>query len=150
MTDMVDEKDLRILDQLAENGRSSVVEVARALGLPRATVQERLRKMVASHLIRKFVAVPDYARIGRGVTAYVLVSFGAADRLTQRHVAETIARMPGVHEVSLITGAWDILVKVRASSVEEVGRLVVDRLRMTRGVERTETCVCFQSVLERP
>lgn len=149
MLTMVDDKDLQILQRLSENGRKTVVEIAKELGLPRATVQERLRKLVASRTIRKFVAIPDYARTGRGVTAYVLVSFGPADHLTQQQVAQTIARMPGVYEVALITGPWDILVKVRAASVEEIGRVVVDRLRMVRGAEKTQTCVCLQSILER-
>jgi DNA-binding Lrp family transcriptional regulator len=41
-----------------------------------------------------------------------------------------------------------MLLKVRAGSVEEIGRLVVDRLRAMRGIEKTETCVAFQTVKE--
>ena len=35
-----------------------------------------------------------------------------------------------------------------AGSVEEIGTLVVDRLRMMRGMEKTQTCVVFQTVKE--
>ena len=145
---MTDDKDLQILEELTADGRKSVVEMAKDLGLPLATVQERLRKMVASGLIRKFVAIPDYTKTGRGTTAYVLVSFSAADRVTQRSLAETIAKIPQVYEVSLIAGEWDILLKVRAGSVEEIGRLVIDQLRMTKGLGKTQTCVCFQTIKE--
>jgi len=48
----------------------------------------------------------------------------------------------------VISGEWDILLKVRAGSVEEIGALVVDRLRAMKGIEKTETCVAFQTIKE--
>ena len=145
---MMDQKDERILGELMRNGRKSVVEIADRLSLPRATVQERLTKMVRTGVIRQFAAVPDYAKIGKQVMAYVFVAFSNEGGLSQRRLAEEIARMPGIYEVSVISGEWDILLKVRASSVEEIGRLVVDRLRALRGIEKTETCVAFQAIKE--
>ena len=145
---MMDQKDERILGELMRNGRKSVVEIADRLSLPRATVQERLTKMVRTGVIRQFAAVPDYAKIGKQVMAYVFVAFSNEGGLSQRRLAEEIARMPGIYEVSVISGEWDILLKVRASSVEEIGRLLVDRLRALRGIEKTETCVAFQAIKE--
>jgi DNA-binding Lrp family transcriptional regulator len=145
---MIDDKDEKILRQLLEDGRKSVVDIAQELGLPRATVQERLRKMTDSGLIKKFVAIPDYSKIGKQVTAYVFVTFRSDGNVSQRSLAETISMIPGVYEVSVISGEWDILLKVRAGSVEDIGRLVVDRLRATKGIEKTETCVAFQTIKE--
>lgn len=45
-------------------------------------------------------------------------------------------------------GEWDILLKIRAGSVEEIGGLVVDRLRTIKGIEKTKTCVVFQMIKE--
>jgi len=143
---MIDSKDERILKELFENGRKSVVQVANDLGLPRATVQERLNKMIESGVIKKFAAIPDYSKIGKQVMAYVFVSFRGEENVSQRNLAEQISKIPGVYEVSVISGEWDILLKVRASSVEEIGSLSVDRLRMMKGIEKTETCVAFQTI----
>jgi DNA-binding Lrp family transcriptional regulator len=145
---MLDNKDAKILDELLDDGRKSVVEISDELGLPRATVQERLRKLVKSGVIRKFTAIPDYKRIGKEVTAYVFVTFTSEKNISQRSLAEQISRIPGVYEVSVISGEWDILLKVRAASVEEIGALVVDRLRAMKGIEKTETCVVFQTIKE--
>jgi len=145
---MMDTRDSRILDELIKDGRKSIVEIAKELDLPRATVQERLRKMVESGVIRRFVAIPDYSRIGKQVMAYVFVAFSNEGGLSQRKLAEEISRTPGVYEVSVISGEWDMLLKVRANSVEEIGKLVVDRLRAMRGIEKTETCVSFQTIKE--
>ena len=61
--------------------------------------------MMESGVIRKFVAIPDYSKIGKRVTAYVFVAFGGERRLSQRMLAEEIAKMPGVYEVSVIWGS---------------------------------------------
>ena len=145
---MMNSKDERILNELVKDGRKSVVQIASELDLPRATVQERLKKLVESGVIRRFVAVPDYSKIGRQVTAYVFVTFRSEEKISQHSLAEQISKIPGVYEVSVISGEWDILLKVRAGSVEEIGALVVDRLRAMKGIEKTETCVAFQTIKE--
>jgi len=145
---MLDEKDQRILAELLEDGRKSVVEISNDLQIPRATVQERLKGLVESGVIRKFAAIPDYSKIGKQVTALILVSFRSAERVSQRSLAEDISKIPGVHEVIVISGEWDIVLKVRAASVEEIGRLVLDKLRMMKGIEKTQTCVVFQTIKE--
>ena len=144
----MDAKDEQILGELIGDGRKSVVEIADELDLPRATVQERLKKIVESGVIRKFAAIPDYSKIGKQVMAYVFVTFSREGGLSQRKLAEEISKIPGVYEVSVISGEWDMLLKVRAGSVEEIGKLVVDRLRAMKGIEKTETCVAFQTVKE--
>ena len=145
---MLDEKDRSILEQLMNDGRKSVVEIASELNIPRATVQERIRRMIADNVIKKFTAILDYSRIGKDVTAYIFVSFSRESNVSQRTVAEEIARMSEVYEVSLISGEWDIILKARAGSVEEIGKLVIDRLRMMKGIEKTQTCVRFQTIKE--
>jgi len=145
---MLDTKDQRILAELMADGRKPVVEIADELQVPRATVQERMKRMVESGVIRKFVAVPDYSKLGKRVTAYILVSFRSEENVSQRGLALKIARLLEVHEVSVISGQWDIVVKVRADSVEDVGLFVTEKLRTMKGIEKTETCVCFESIKE--
>ena len=145
---MLQPKDEKILRLLLEDGRRSVVEISRELDLPRATVQERVRKLVDSGVISRFVAIPDYSKIGKQVTAYIFVSFRSEGSVSQRKLAEEVSRIPGVYEVAVISGEWDMLLKVRAASVEEIGKLVVDRLRAMKGVEKTQTCVAFQTIKE--
>jgi DNA-binding Lrp family transcriptional regulator len=143
----MDGKDIQILRILMHDARRSVVNIARELNLPRSTVNDRIRKMVKERIIKKFTTVPDYSKLGLGVKAYILVSF-RSDGINQHQLAEQIAKIDSVYEVSLISGEWDIIVKVRAPSVESIGRLVIDRLRSMKGVERTQTCVCFETLKE--
>jgi DNA-binding Lrp family transcriptional regulator len=54
--------------------------------------------------------------------------------------------MEGVQEVHLISGEYDILVKVRGASMQSIGSLVIDRIRKLKGVGRTLTCSSFAAV----
>jgi DNA-binding Lrp family transcriptional regulator len=145
---MLDDKDRKILLQLAGDGRKPVVEISNELGMPRATVQERIRKMTERGVIKRFTVIPDYGKIGKEVTAFILVGFSGDSNLSQRSLANEIAKIPEVYEISLISGEWDIILKVRAGSVSEIGTLVIDKLRMMRGIQKTQTCVCFQTIKE--
>ena len=145
---MLDDKDRKILLQLAGDGRKPVVEISNELGMPRATVQERIRKMIEKGVIKRFTVIPDYGKIGKEVKAFILVSFSGDSNLSQRSLANEIAKIPEVYEISLISGEWDIILKVRAGSVSEIGTLVIDKLRMMRGIQKTQTCVCFQTIKE--
>jgi DNA-binding Lrp family transcriptional regulator len=145
---LLDQKDMSIINCLMNDGRQSYVEISSKLGLPRATVQERVKKLLTSGVIKKFSVKLDYSKLGRGVTSYIFVSFSNEKQISQRKLAERIASIPNIFEVSVISGEWDILIKTRTSSVEEVGTMVIDTLRSMPGIQKTETCVSFLTIKE--
>lgn len=145
---MLDSKDRMILAELMKDSRKSTKAIAQQLGLPRATVHDRIRKMELRDAIMRYTAVPDYPQLDLGVTAFVLAQFDPEKGLSQRETCERIAKIPGVFEVHMISGEWDILLKLRCSSVEEVGTLVIERLREVKGVARTLTCASFGTIKE--
>ncbi len=146
----LDERDLKILKALMKDARKSYSELAEELGLPRTTVQEKVRRMVEKGYIKSFTAIPDYSKLGKPATAFVLISFTPMMDISQRELASMIAKMDNVYEVHLISGQWDMLLKVRAGSTEEVGKLVVDNLRGIKNISKTETCFVFYTAKEQP
>jgi len=145
---MLDEKDLAILRALQMDSRRTTKALAEELEIPRATVHERIRRMVQRGVIKRFTVALDHASVGEPVTAFILVSFLPTARVPQREVAQRIANLEGVHEVHLISGEYDMLVKVRGSSMEDIGSLAIDRIREIDGVGRTLTCASFSCVME--
>jgi len=148
MTNIMDEKDSAILQELMTDSRKTTKAIARELDIPRATVHDRIVKMEQRKIIRKYTAVPDFAQLGLGVTSFVLVQFEPKEGLSQRETAEEIAGLPGIFEVHMISGEYDMLLKVRGTSMEGIGKLVIDKLREVDGVARTLTCACFTTVKE--
>ncbi|MFH1448693.1 MAG: Lrp/AsnC family transcriptional regulator [Candidatus Micrarchaeota archaeon] len=147
---MYDEKNRLILRELKRNSRDSTAHISRRTHIPRVTVHERIRRMKEKGVIKRFTVMPDYRLIGLSTTAFVLVSYDPHSKPTQRQLAEKIAKIPNIYEVHILAGEWDMLLKVRAKSIEHVGKLVVDRLRETEGIGKTVTIPCFETIKEEP
>lgn len=142
----MDQKDRMIFDHLREKGRDKISDISNELNIPRITVYERIQNMVKRGTIKKFTIVPDYAEIGLPTVAFIYVLFDASSGSSQRELAKKIANFSEVEELYIITGEWDMLLKVRAPSVEEIGNFILDRLRSVAGVQRTETVTVFSVV----
>ena len=112
---MLDEKDRAILMELQKDARRSTKAIAKDLNIPRATVHERIKRMMDKGVIRGFTVIPDYAQLGEPVTAFVLVSFLPNNEVSQRELAGKIAGLVGVQEVHLISGEHDILIRSGAA-----------------------------------
>ncbi|MCJ7450787.1 MAG: Lrp/AsnC family transcriptional regulator [Candidatus Nanohaloarchaeota archaeon QJJ-9] len=145
---MVDEKDRRILDKLRENSRMPTTEISEKLGIARTTVHSRIEKMKEEEVIKKFTVRPDYSELGRGTTAFVLISFDPKAGVKQKETARQISEIGMVDGLHIISGEWDLLAKVRGESAEEIGDVVVEKLREIDGVEQSTTCVSFETILE--
>jgi len=144
----LDNIDLKLLKELKENARENIASLSRKVGIPRTTVHYRIKKLVEEGIIEKFTVKPNYKKLDLGTTAFILARYEPESGLSQREVAKRIAALDGVYEVHIIAGEWDLLIKVRAPTSEEVGKIVVDRLREIRGIGQTVTMVSFVTVKE--
>jgi DNA-binding Lrp family transcriptional regulator len=71
------------------------------------------------------------------LSAYVLI-------LTEvgkvAHFAQALSDLDGVQLAEDITGPYDIIAKIHASSLDRLGRLVASRIQAVDGITRTLTC----------
>jgi DNA-binding Lrp family transcriptional regulator len=149
----VDEKDLEILSLLQEDAKMSAREIGRRTDTPITTIYSRIKKLEETAIIKDYKPILDAGKLGAPTTAFILASFAyrtprVDEPLEQQHIAAEIADFQGVQEVHIISGNWDILVKVKAKDVTAVGDLILDRLRKVGGIEKTVTCVVFQTAKE--
>ena len=144
----MEEKDEIIIRKLRLDSSQPISELAADLQLPRTTVQERIKKLVQNGIIKRFTLQLDYAKIGKPVTAFILVSFLAGTGVSQKEAAQKIAEIPDIYEVHVISGDWDIIAKARGESIQSIGELVLDKIRNVKGVERTLTCTSFVTIKE--
>ena len=71
------------------------------------------------------------------VQAYILVQTDVGKAAS---VAESIARIEGVVLAEDVTGPYDVIARVEAETVDDLGRLVISRIQDTDGITRTLTC----------
>jgi len=149
----LDEKDSAILTLIQENSKLTAKQIAKKINAPITTVFAKIKRMEELGVIKEYRAIVTPEKLSAGTAAFILASVsyrakGDDAPISQRVVAEEIARFPEVQEVHIITGDWDLLVKLRAESVDAIGKFVVDKLRLIKGLEKTLTCMVFETVKE--
>jgi DNA-binding Lrp family transcriptional regulator len=71
------------------------------------------------------------------VQAYILIQTEVGKAAS---VAEQIAGISGVTLAEDVTGPYDVIARVEASNVDDLGRLVIAKLQDVPGITRTLTC----------
>ena len=153
MSAKLDEKDLAILALIQENSQLTAKQIAKRVNAPITTVFAKTKRMEEQGIIRGYRAILAPEKLNAGTAAFILASVSYRAKadgalVSQRDVAEEIAKFPEVQEVHIITGDWDLLVKARAEGVDAIGKFVVDKLRLISGLEKTLTCMVFETVKE--
>lgn len=153
MSAKLDEKDIRILNFLQKNCKLTTKTIAKQINSPITTVFAKIKRMEELGIIKGYKAILDSKKLGIGTTAFVFVSFsygmlGMEQPPSQREIATEISKFPEVQEVHIVTGDWDILIKIKAKDVNAIGKFVVDKLRLVKGIEKTLTCMVFDTEKE--
>ncbi|HZB67458.1 MAG TPA: Lrp/AsnC ligand binding domain-containing protein [Ornithinibacter sp.] len=71
------------------------------------------------------------------VQAYILIQ---TDVGRAASVATAIAGLDGVAMAEDVTGPYDVIARVEAQSVDELGKLVIAKIQDVEGITRTLTC----------
>lgn len=153
MSAKLDEKDLAILSVIQENSKLTAKQIAKKVNSPITTVFAKTKRMEEMGVIKEYRAIVAPGKLSAGTAAFILASVSYRTKsdgapVSQRVVAEEIAKFPEVQEVHIITGDWDLLIKLRAESVDAIGKFVIDKLRPINGLEKTLTCMVFETVKE--
>lgn len=138
---MVDDKDESIIRELERNSKQTTSQLAKRTRIPITTVHNRIKKLEQEGVITGYGIEVDYDKLGLPLEAVILVSVtyrGGQTRLNQEEVAKEIKKL-GAHEVLIITGDEDILVRVRAENVSSLNDFVTHKLRAVPGVDKTKT-----------
>lgn len=142
----IDRTDQRILAELAQDGRLSVTELARRVGLSKSPTQVRLRRLQAAGYILGFRAVVDMARLGRDHIAFVEVKLGDTTEPALRAFNAAVRAIPDIEQCHMIAGAFDYLLKVRTTDIASYRQVLGEKISQLPHVASTSTHVSMQAV----
>ena len=72
------------------------------------------------------------------LSAYVLIESEVGK---VANVAQALTKLNGVQLAEDLAGPYDVIARVEASGLDELGRLIVSRIQVLDGVARTLTCM---------
>ncbi|WP_048811176.1 Lrp/AsnC family transcriptional regulator [Thermococcus gammatolerans] len=143
-----DEKDREILETLRKEGRITLTELGRRLGLSPASVKNRIDKLKELGAIRGFSAVIDPSFLERYVKVFMLLKLKAEDPDVDR-VLSKFAALDNVQAVYRTTGRTQVLIIAEFEDMDEMKRFA-GRLKGSLGslLEYIEWGTIYDSLKE--
>ncbi len=115
-----------------------IISIAKKLKAPSATIHYNLRQMEKEGVVRAYKAVFDYKTINEGFCSYILVNLSHDEYTEPEKVAKEFSAFTEVESVDIITGEWEILMKVRTADIDSFYKFVKNVLSR-KGIEKTIT-----------
>ncbi|MEZ0472295.1 Lrp/AsnC family transcriptional regulator [Luteimonas salinilitoris] len=124
----LDDIDRRLLQLLVEDASRPLKTLAAAVSLSRSSVRDRIARMEADGVIRRYTV--DVAPADAGLTTILLVRLA---RTPDPAVVRAVVSMPDVVRCYSLSGEIDLLVELAGTDVAELN-LTRDRIARLAGV----------------
>jgi DNA-binding Lrp family transcriptional regulator len=149
----IDEINLKILELLQEDCKLGVQKISEVVGKGISTVHARIKALEEDKIIKQYSAILDPVLLNRPTLALIFVTIryrvpGEPDLVSQRQFCQEIAKHPFVQEVYVLSGQYDVFLKVRTKDVQEMNQFIVGFLRELPAVDRTLTMFVMDNFLE--
>ena len=131
----LDITDLELLRILTKDSSTPFVDIAKKIGVTDGTIHQRVRKLKKSGAIKRFTIELNNEIIGKGSLAYAVVM---VDPGYLEIVSEQISKYSPILEVHEVHTQGQLLIKIRASSDNEIRNIIVEKIRRIKGVANTE------------
>ena len=143
-----DRFDQAIMRTLAEDGRISITELAKRIGLSKSPTQARLRRLEEIGAIRGYRAILDPITLGLDHVAFVEVRLSDTREAALAKFNAAVAKVPEIEQCHLIAGNFDYLLKVRTHDMRSYRRVLADHISTLPYMAGTSTYVAMQAVKE--
>ncbi|WP_322866644.1 Lrp/AsnC family transcriptional regulator [Aquicoccus sp. G2-2] len=138
--------DRKILAILAGDGRISIADLARQIGLSKSPVQARVKRLEERGVITGYRAMLDPIRMGRDHVAFVEVRLLDTREKALGQFNAAVRRIAEVEEAHMMAAGFDYLLKVRTGNMRDYRRVLGEEISNLPHVAGTSTYVAMQAV----
>lgn len=146
----LDEFDRRILDALSDDGRMTVTDLSKRVGLSKTPCMVRLKRLIDARYILGFRAIVDPVKLGMDHIAFAEVKLSDTREAALEQFNAAVLRIPEVEECHMIAGNFDYLLKVRTSDIRKYRAVLGEKISALPHVANTSTFVAMQTVRDGP
>jgi len=144
----LDDADNRILNALVADGRMSVAEIARRVGLSKTPVAARIRQLEDAGIIAGYRAILSPQKLGLAHVTFVEVRLSDTREKILLRFNEAVKAVPEIEECHMIAGGFDYLLKVRSSDIAQYRRVMGEVISALPYVASTSSYVAMETVVE--
>lgn len=147
MKRILDRSDERILTELTRNARIPHAELADKVNLSRNAVRQRIERLERDGLILGYTIVAGEGKPRTAATTAMMFVY-RHDRMRGGDVIQALKRLPEVVSCDVMSGEFDLVVRVEASAADRV-REIWQEVSTLPGVRDTLTAFALSSMIKR-
>lgn len=144
----IDTFDKAILDELSTNGRITITELSRLIGLSKTPCQARVKRLEAEGFITGYRAMLNPIKLGLDHIAFVEVKLTSTHERALNAFNTKVMQIKEIEQCHMIAGGFDYLLKVRTQSITEYRRVMGEKISALPHVAHTSTFVAMEAVKE--
>ncbi|MFQ6011135.1 MAG: Lrp/AsnC family transcriptional regulator [Nitrososphaerales archaeon] len=134
----IDEIDMKILEELIKDASLSVPRMSKKIKVNSSVLYSRIKRLSRRNLIKRFTVEVNEELLGFNVAALVGANLDA--RIREKTI-EDLMQFDDVRDIFEVTGRYDVVMHIKAKSLDELHGTVTDKIGQVEGVLRTETFV---------
>lgn len=139
-------KDQELINILKQNARMPLAEIAKTLGVSRATIQSRLSRLERDGFIAGYTIISG---IDTGalelISAIILVEL---ELRIQNRIVSDLKKIPEVTACYTTSGQHDLFVRIRCRTPADLDA-IIDEIACMEGVRRTTSSILLTRKFER-
>ena len=138
----MDDLDLQILSELSNDASISVPRLSKKIDVNSSVVYSRIKRLVKRKLIERFTIDVNDAELGYEVKALTGINIDTKQR---DNVISQLFAIDGVREVAEVTGRFDILVTMYSRSLDQMHKMVSEKIGRVEGIQSSESFIEMKS-----
>ena len=137
--------DQDLLKLLQENSRRTVSDIAKKMGLSRATVQHKMERLERTGVIQGYTIKINPILQRQNVSAYVMISVVPKKNNT---IVRQLFSIPQMEMLCTISGQYDMIAKITESTTQTLDQ-ILDQIANLDGVEKTLSHIVLSRKVDR-
>ena len=103
-----------------------------------SVVYSRIKRLTKRKLIERFTIVVNDTELGYNVKALTGINM---DTKKRDHIIDELFKIDGVREIAEVTGRFDILVTMYAKSLDQMHKMISERIGRIEGIQSSESFI---------
>lgn len=142
----LDRLDIRILEELQNDGSISNLELSKRVNLSPSPCLMRVRALKEQGVIRNYVALTDPKKLGLGLNVFISISLKEQSKQALGEFEKRIAEHDEVMECYLMTGDSDYLIRVAIADMVSLEKFILEQLTPITGIEKIRSSFALKQV----
>jgi len=137
-TAKIDDLDLKILSELTNDASISVPKLSEKINTNSSVVYSRIKRLVRQKLIQRYTIEVNDKELGYIVKSVTGINMDSKKR---NEIIDNLFKIDGVREISEVTGRFDIMVTMYAKSLNEMHKVVSEKIGKIDGIISSESFI---------